>query len=103
CWVAAHLKLTTRVVNQLMVALNAGLSLEAAARAVEVSSKAIRKRAARDPLFAARLRAARRPAPQTDPLAPDWMQSALWLGREAGENWSGALGPNARGYDRACW
>ena len=89
------MKLTTRVVNQLMVALNAGLSLEAAARAVNVSSKAIRKRAARDPLFAARLRAARRPAPQTDPLAPDWMSSALFLESEAGEVWSVPLDPTA--------
>lgn len=90
----AHPKLIGRRERRLLALIQAGASINEASRAVLISKQAVHRHARTDPVFAAKLRAARRPAPVTDPLAPGWMESALWLEREA-DDWSVSVDPAA--------
>jgi hypothetical protein len=60
---AAHARLTYGRESKLFALLVFGQPLEAACRAVRVSSTAVRKKADRDPVFAHRLKAARENRP----------------------------------------
>lgn len=87
---AAHPKLTAGRETRLLALLTLGEPLEAACRAIRVSSTAVRKRAARDPAFAQRLRAVRE-RPERDPLAvSDWRVVAAQLESEYPEHWARA-------------
>ena len=86
---AAHPKLTKSREQRLLAILRLGEPLEAAARAVDVSTTAIRKRAARDPLFAEQLRAARAEFDRPDPvLLGDWRMVAAQLEAEYPDHWA---------------
>lgn len=97
----ARPKLTRSRRQRLFAILALGESFEAAARAIGVSTNAIRERAAREPIFAAELQAARARVPRdplaahVDPLAPDWMQAALMLESEYPERWGLPVDPAA--------
>jgi hypothetical protein len=87
---AAHAKLTYGGENRLLMLLVFGEPLEAACRAVRVSSTAVRKKAARDPAFAHRLKVAQENQPPTlGPVEPpDWGEIAAQLERENRELWA---------------
>jgi hypothetical protein len=86
----AHAKLTYGREIRLLTLLVFGEPLEAACRAVRVSSTAVRKKAARDRGFAERLKAARENRPPTpSPVESlDWRQVAAQLERENRELWA---------------
>jgi hypothetical protein len=95
--VAAHAKITFRRETRLLAMLVLGERLEAAARAIDVSTTAIRKRASRDPVFAERLRMARadHPArskggvlPMPPPEVEHWTEIAARLERSHPEHWA---------------
>ena len=86
---AAQPKLTTGREKRLLAILALGEPLEAACRAVNVSSTAVRNRANRDRAFAERLGAARQRRPV---WATDWQVIAEQLEREHPERWSLPLG-----------
>jgi hypothetical protein len=81
---AAHAKLTYGRETRLFSLLVFGEPLGAACRAVRVSSTAVRNKAARDPAFAHRLKAARENQPPTlGPVEPtDWREIVEQLQRE---------------------
>jgi hypothetical protein len=83
---AAQPKLTRGRETRLLGLLTFGESLEAACRAVQVSSTAVRKRADRDPIFAERLRVARAGHPAPVELR-DWRDIAAQLEREHPLRW----------------
>lgn len=92
CPVAAHPKLTYRRETRLLALLVFGEPLECACRAIGISSTAIRKRMARDVVFAERVRAAREhravPALAT---AYDWRAVAAQLEAEHPDRWALAM------------
>jgi hypothetical protein len=79
-------KLTADRQDRLIAILGLGESLEAACRAVEVSTTAVRKCAQRGPLFAARLEAARERG--RGATADDWELVARVLERQHPERWA---------------
>ena len=84
---AAPPKLTGSRETRLLGLLTYGESLEAACRAIRVSSTAVRKRAARDPAFAERLRAVREHRPARAP-SDDWRAAARMLEDLYPERWA---------------
>jgi hypothetical protein len=87
---AAQPKLTAGRETRLLGLLAFGEPLEAACRAIGVSSTAARKRARRDPAFSERLCAARESrVPLSAPVEPaDWRAMAEELEREYPERWA---------------
>ena len=83
---AAHPKLTAQRQDRLIAIVGLGESLEAACRAVEVSATAVRKCAQREPLFGARLEAAR--ARAADAGVDDWEVAARLLEQLHPDRWS---------------
>ncbi len=81
---AAARKLIGLRERRLLAILTLGEPLEAACRAVEVSSTAVRNRASRDRAFAERVRAARERQPAVD----DWRVLAARLESEFPEHWA---------------
>jgi hypothetical protein len=80
-------KLTGDRERRLLTLLTIGEPLEAACRAINVSSTSVRKRARRDPEFAERVAAAReRRAPTL--VQPDWREIAAQLEAEHPERWA---------------
>jgi hypothetical protein len=86
---AAKPKLTYGRETRLFALLVLGESFEAACRAIDISSTAIRRRAARDSEFAERLQAARenRPADLSSLEPPHWSEIAAQIEREHREDW----------------
>jgi hypothetical protein len=87
---AARPKLTASRETRLLALLAFGESFAASCRAINVSSTAVRKHAARHPLFAERLRDAREQ--RTSALdsidALDWRSAARRLETEHPQRWS---------------
>ena len=84
---AAHAKLTAQRQDRLIAIVALGESLEAAARAVGVSTTAIRKLAARDAIFSARLQAAREHG-RGDAAVDEWQLAAEALERQYPARWA---------------
>lgn len=83
----ARAKLTRRRERRLIALLEAGESLAAACRAIDVSAEAVRRKAIRDPMFSARVAAARGGrAPTRRPL--DWLIARKQLEHQHPQRWA---------------
>jgi hypothetical protein len=90
CRMAARPKLTHRRETRLLALLVFGEPLEAACRAVGISSTAVRKRMQHDAEFAERVRACREhrlPDPMVALAELDWREAAARLEAMAPERW----------------
>ncbi|HEX4187084.1 MAG TPA: hypothetical protein VHY83_04215 [Solirubrobacteraceae bacterium] len=90
---SAPLKLTSRRETRLLELVALGANVTEAARAVQLSRWTVSRHAQQDPVFAARLDAARELATsansQTDPAPDDdWLAAAKFLESEHPDRWA---------------